>query len=85
MRALLVLTLLVGCAATPTTPERACADQVNRDPVVHELMLKGAGVEEFRQNHIEDMNMARARALRECLGGRGLIRPGGVEARRPTT
>ena len=85
MRALLILALLAACAPTPTTPEQVCEQESYRDPAVHDLMVKGAGVEEFRQMHTEELKQARARAIRRCLSGRGLIPAGGVEPRRPTT
>ncbi len=79
MKRLMMVALLAGCTPAPDTPQAACEAEANRDPVVHELMVKSAGSEEFNQSHLEEMKQARRRATLRCLAGRGLIRPGGVE------
>ncbi len=77
--------LLSGCASPePLSPEQsACAAEANRDPAVHDLLIKGAGSEEFRQNHTDQLRLTRQRAMLGCLRSRGLILPGGVEPQRP--
>jgi len=89
MRFLFVVVLLGGCGArVPAEPrdtrlvaaEAACAPRVNTDPVVREIMMKGAGSETYKFEHDQDLVTARARALRACVGGGS--RGGGVERQR---
>ncbi len=88
-RALALLCLLASCAAEPQTPEpqtlemAACRKQADHDRVVQDLEMKGAGSDMFRREHEETLKQARQQATLDCLRGRGLVRPGGVERQRP--
>ena len=88
MRVLLVIVALGACGArVPVEPrdarlvaaEAACSGQVNADPVVRQIRMKMAGSELYKYEHDADLDAARARALRACLGGEGAGRGGGVE------
>ena len=89
MRFLFVVVLLGACGTrVPAEPrdarslaaEAACAPQVDADPVVREIRLKGAGSEHYKYEHDDDLAAARARALLACVGGGS--RNGGVERQR---
>ena len=91
MRVLFVVVLLGACGTrVPAEPrdarvvaaEAACAPRVNADPAVREIRMKGAGSETYKFEHDADLDAARARALRACLGGEGASRGGGVERQR---
>ena len=93
MRVLLVALIVGGCgvlgpAAPPRDPavvaaERACAPIVNADPAVRAYVMKGAGSEIYKLEHEDDLAVARARALRGCLGGGAAGgTEGGVERQR---
>jgi len=89
MKVLFVVVALGACGArVPVEPrdarllvaEAACAPRVNADPAVREIVMKGAGSETYKFAHDQDLDAARARALRACLGGG--VRDGGVERQR---
>ena len=80
-RTLLILLLLAGCARE-SAPDAACEAQVDRDPVVRDLMMKGAGSEHFKLENDDVLLQARKRARVACLQGRGVLPKGGVEAPR---
>ena len=80
--------LLLGCAllgcARESAQDAACDAQVNRDPVVQDLILKGAGSEHFRLESYDRLRLAKQRARLACLQGRGVVpRGGGVEPPNP--
>ncbi len=80
---LILLLLLAGCARDGT-PDAACDAQVNNDPVVKDLILKGAGSEHFKLENNDVLLQARQRARLACLKGQGVLpRGGGVERQRP--
>ena len=81
-RALAAALLLAGCAR-PDTPEAACARLAENDPVVQELIIKGAGNPAFLAASQEELAFARRQATVACLRSRGLAPPGGVEPQRP--
>ncbi len=77
------LALLLSACAGDTGPDAGCEAQVNRDPAVADLIMKGAGSESFKWQHEDDLRQARQRARIMCLQGRGVLRNGGgVEAPR---
>lgn len=86
MRALCTLLLLAGCTKAvdraPDAPASAatvrCEAEAERDPALLLMRMKAAGSETFMLNHMEDMRLARADAMRNCLGG-GSGLQGGVE------
>jgi hypothetical protein len=73
--------LLAACSggAAPGTPEQACASQANDDPVVKELVMKGAGTMQFQWDNEQRLVLARRDATLRCLRARGLAPKGGVE------
>ena len=80
-RTLVSLRLLAGCARE-SAPDAACDAQVDRDPVVRDLIMKGAGSEHFKLETDDVLLQARKRARVACLQGRGVLPKGGVEAPR---
>ncbi len=82
MRTLFALLLVAGCSAAPLA-DRPCEGQAEQDPEVRDLILKGAGSPSFLAENQDRLSRARQRATLDCLRGKGLIRPGGVEAQRP--
>lgn len=81
-RTLLLLLLLSGCAREGAA-DAECEAQVDRDPVVRDLIAKSAGSEHFKLENDDLLLQARKRARVACLQGRGLLPKGGVEAPRP--
>ena len=85
------LTLLAGLlaltacapATAPMTDQDACARQANDDPVVKELIIRGAGNPHFQMEGQDQLRAARQDAALACLRARGLVRPGGVERQKP--
>ena len=77
-----VALLLAGCARDDT-PASACEHQVYQDPVVKELIIKGAGNQSFQRESEDVLAQAKQRARLACLQGRGVVKPGGVEVQRP--
>ena len=88
--------LLAGCGGgrdrdaaiagvpVPAALASACDSQVNQDPVVKDLIMKGAGSEHFKLENEDTLRLARQRARLACLQGRGVLpRGGGVEPQRP--
>lgn len=77
--------LLAGCSAvqTPANDQEACARQANDDPVVRELIVKGAGNPHFQMEGQDQLRAARQDATLACLRGRNLIPQGGVERQKP--
>ena len=82
MRTLLVLLLLSGCARE-SAPDATCDAQVDRDPEVHDLTMKGAGSEHFKLETDDLLVQAKKRARIACLQKLGVVPQGGVEAPRP--
>ena len=87
MRALGLVPALLGLAAcsgdmAPAAPiPAACEGQVYADPVVKDLILKGAGSEFYMINHTEQLKYAKIDAARRCMQQKGLLPPGGGVAR----
>ncbi len=80
--------LLALAACTVDTAPNApipsvCEDQVYADPVVKDLILKSAGSETYRINHVEQLKYAKIDATRRCMQLKGLAPPGGG-VQRPT-
>ena len=71
---------LAGCAVD-TVKEipipKVCEEQVYADPVVKDLIMKGAGTENFRVNHVNQLRAAKDDATTRCMQQKGLARPGG--------
>jgi len=72
--------ILAACAAPPPadTPEARCRQQVNQDPNVKELLVQSPAdyqKPEFQQQ----LEMARRKAVNDCLAAQGLAPRGGVE------
>lgn len=60
-----------------------CEDQVYADPLVRDMIMKGAGSDYYANNHIDQMKAAKQDATQRCLQQKGLARPGGgVERQR---
>ena len=78
-----LLAAVAGCSfdnvdtvkALPIPP--ACERQVYDDPVVKDLITKGAGTEYFRINHVNQLRAAKDDATLRCMQQKGLARPGG--------
>ncbi|MGI4955187.1 MAG: hypothetical protein ACRYGM_25555 [Janthinobacterium lividum] len=81
-RTLLILLLLSGCARE-SPPDARCDAQVDRDPEVRDLIMKGAGSEHFKLETDDQLLQARHRARVACLQKLGVLPQGGVEAPRP--
>lgn len=75
-----------ACAAPPSPPVSpevaACQEGVYKDPVVKDLIEKGAGSPSFMREHEGDLRAAKAQSTLHCLQSRGLARPGGGVERR---
>ena len=54
-----------------------CEEQVYADPVVKDLIMKGAGTENFRINHVNQLKAAKQDASLRCKQQKGLAQPGG--------
>jgi hypothetical protein len=84
--------LLALAACGPSRPDpldapipAVCEDQVYADPVVKDLIMKGAGTEYFRINHVNQLKAAKQDASLRCQQQKGLAPPGGgVERPRVT-
>ncbi len=77
---LALLVALAGCSHTPPARDAAipsvCEDQVYADPVVKDLILKGAGSESFRASHMTQLQDAKLDAARRCMRQKGIQQPG---------
>jgi hypothetical protein len=88
MKLLALLALLTPLAACGINQAPAanipsiCEDQVYADPLVKDLIMKGAGSTGFARNHQNQLQAAKEDAATRCLQAKGLIRQGGVERRR---
>jgi hypothetical protein len=87
-RALAVLLLgaaLSGCGggARSVTDQEACARQAEDDPVVKEMIVKGAGNPHFQIEGQDQLRAAKQDANLACLRRRGVVRAGGVERQKP--
>ena len=82
---LLILLAIAGCssATQPPSEQEVCARQANDDPVVKELIIKGAGNPHFQMEGQDQLRAAKQDATLACLRGRGVIKPGGVERQKP--
>jgi hypothetical protein len=84
----LLVPLLTGCGTgyvareEPPAPP-ACEREANDDPAVRPIMMKMAGSGWWRANHQDELVVARREALLRCMRLKGLLPPGGVEARKP--
>ncbi len=80
LNALLLPLAVAGCAVD-TVKEipipKVCEDQVYADPIVKDLIMKGAGTENFRVNHVNQLRAAKDDATIRCMQQKGLARPGG--------
>ena len=76
---------LAGCGrgASPATDQEACARQADDDPVVKELIIKGAGNPHFQLEGQDQLRAAQQDATLACLRSRGVCRAGGVERQKP--
>lgn len=81
-RTLLILLLLSGCTRE-SAPDARCDAQVDRDPEVRDLTMKGAGSEHFKMENDDLLVQAKKRARIACLQRLGVVPRGGVEAPRP--
>ncbi len=94
-RPLILLLLLSACArdAAPTSAadaardaarDAACESEVNKDPTVQDILMKGAGSEHYRLENQDSLRLAKQRARMACLRSRGVLpKGGGVEPQRP--
>ena len=84
MRRVALCFLLAACSGGggPQTPEQACASQANDDPVVKQMVMKGAGTDQYFWDHADELRLARRDATLRCLRSRGLAPKGGVERQR---
>jgi hypothetical protein len=77
---LALLIALAGCSHPPPAPGAAipsvCEDQVYADPVVKDLIMKGAGSESFRASHMNQLKDAKLDAARRCMLQKGIAQPG---------
>ncbi len=82
----MALLILAGCGmfghfdTAPALPESippGCEDQVYADPKVKDLLMKGAGSENYRISHIEQLKFAKLDALHHCMQQKGLAPAGG--------
>ncbi|MGI4946913.1 MAG: hypothetical protein ACRYHQ_41215 [Janthinobacterium lividum] len=80
-RTLLILLLLSGCTRE-SAPDARCDAQVDRDPEVRDLTMKGAGSEHFKMETDDLLVRAKKRARVACLQRLGVVPQGGVEAPR---
>lgn len=87
IRPILLATMLAltACAPSPapTTDKDACARQANDDPVVKELITRGAGNPHFQVEGQDQLRAAKQDAALACLRARGVVRQGGVERQKP--
>lgn len=87
LRAALLAAMLMptACAPStaPTTDQDACARQANDDPVVKELIIRGAGNPHFQIEGQDQLRAAKQDATLACLRARGVVRQGGVERQKP--
>lgn len=80
----LLLLLLAQCRTDrPLTDQDICDRQANNDPVVKELIMKGAGNEHFQLEGQDQLRAAKQDARIACLRARGIVQPGGVERQKP--
>lgn len=73
----LLLLLLPAACTREAAPAAGCAAQVDADPVVRDLIAKGAGSEHFKWENEGVLAQARKDAETTCLQGRGVLRRGG--------
>ncbi len=75
-----LLVVLAGCSHPPPAPDApipsVCEDQVYADPVVKDLILKGAGSKSFRVSHASQLQSAKLDAARRCMRQKGIAQPG---------
>ncbi len=71
---------LAACApaAPPATPQEACAQRADDDPVMRETLAKAANPDWLWQNEGK-IEIVRQQAIARCLQGRGGVVRGGVE------
>ena len=83
--AALAILALAACGAReqPTNDQDSCSRQANEDPVVKELIVRGAGNPHFQMEGQDQLRAAKQDAMLACLRGRGAVRPGGVERQKP--
>ncbi len=84
--ALLALLLPLAACGIDRAPAASvpsiCEEQVYADPLVKDLIIKGAGSTGFARNHEDELQAAKQDAATRCLQAKGLIPPGGVERRK---
>lgn len=77
----LLLPLAVAGCAVDTVKQipipAVCEEQVYADPVVKDLLMKSAGTDAFRANHVNQLRAAKDDAATRCMQQKGLARPGG--------
>lgn len=78
--ALAMALMLAACApaVAPTTPQEACRQQVNDDPIVRETLAKAAEPDWLWQN-AGKVEIVKQQAIARCLRSRGGVVRGGVE------
>lgn len=85
MRWLTLVLLLGGCASmsTPPSPQAACENEAQDDPVARDMRMKAAGSPSYLAEEQERLRIVIQEATLRCLRARGIIRPGGVERQKP--
>ena len=75
---------MAGCGrgASPVPDQEACARQAEDDPVVKEMIIKGAG-NRTSSSRAGPAPGGQADATLACLRSRGVVRAGGVERQKP--
>jgi hypothetical protein len=77
---LALLIALAGCAHPAPTEDPAipsvCEEEVYADPVVKDLIMKGAGSEAFRASHLKRLQKAKLAAAGRCMQQKGIARSG---------
>jgi hypothetical protein len=82
MKLLALLALLTPLAACGINQAPAanipsiCEDQVYADPLVKDLIMKGAGSEAFRASHLKRLQKAKLAAAGRCMQQKGIARSG---------
>ena len=80
--------VLAGCggggSGRQLTDQEFCDRQAENDPVVKQMIMKGAGNLAFQMEGRDQLHAAEQDARLACLRSRGVIPPGGVERQKPS-